>query len=963
MVLVASKERSRFTQGSPPGDLCLRVVGSARDGQVVRLTAAKCAIGSAEGCTLRLRARGVRPVHCLVLRGANGTVARSWAPNTQINGEPFRDAVLEAGDRLTIGPVEFEVLAAEGPQVDPTDAGRTVVLDRRPADRTLKADFAPAERLQAFAPRTVKRSTHWRSHVRKLVGEVRKLRSQIDEFNAISSQAPPAAEANELREKLDHHRKLNEQWETTLRELQAELNSREGSLAGDLANLEAERQSLAAERQESQAESDARHRDLFEREQSHRQAADALKAAQAAFDAQRNGHEAELQAAREQLVEREMQLQALAGQQGDAARQLEEAARRSGELDERMRTLEARERDLAESLAAFQQTNEGLAACQSAFETKQRERQSELDERQAALTAREAAHAEALAAHENRQNETQAAHETLAQRQADLERALAALASQQELLSAERQNHEAAVQSQTEEIARREAELAERETLQANAANELSQHAFDTVVAEPNGQETGELAARRAELERAEAALQQAASDLAAAKAQFETQQAEEIAERQRMEDELAAAAKEIVAGKNAVAEAESHLRAERESLFNERLSQEAELRQASETLERRIVEQNERERQAAAETLTPAQPLVDPVQAEELAEREAKLAEQFAEFERRQASLREEREEFDHSRTRSSQRLDADAEELKQERAELEAERAELAAELEKLAADREAFEAERQSSFDRRDAEQASEGRRSAQTYDADADEEEDEATEQPLQEFSRALPPSRRQTQIDTVRSAPGDTARAPQGEEEESIEQYMAALLNRSRSGQVAPTSQPVERRRNKRKSDVQTTEVESPETPVAAPEVPVLDIPAAPVQLERRRVPEVRPDMNVLREIGITHARSAIATHGQQRSLKQAYGTLATSVLCFVAAFFVFYFSTQTVFRLTGMAIVVIGIYWLGTSIWAINKVLNSMQQRRGGLRATLAEIDAEIEALRKETEAETEAAK
>jgi hypothetical protein len=476
--------------------------------------------------------------------------------------------------------------------------------------------------------------------------------------------------------------------------------------------------------------------------------------------------------------------------------------------------------------------------------------------------------------------------------------------------------------------------------------------------------ESTELAARRAELEGAEATLQQAVSELAAAKAQFEVQQTEALAERQRKEEELAAAAEEIVATKNAVAEAESHLRAERESLFNERLSQEAELRQASETLERRVAEQNERESQAAAEAVTPAQAIVDPGQAEELAERETKLAEQVAEFERQQESLREEREEFDHTRARTSQRLDADAEELKQERAELEAEREGLTAELEKLAAAREAFETERQASLDDRDTEQASEERRSVSSYDADEDEdEEDEASEQPLQEFSRALPPSRRQTQVDTVRTGSGDTARAPQGEEEESIEQYMAALLNRSRSGQIAPTPQPVERRRNKRKSDVQTPEAESPITPVAAPEVPVLDMPAAPVQLERRRAPEVRPDMNVLREIGITHARSAIATHGQQRSLKQAYGTLATSVLCFVAAFFVFYFSTHTVFHLTGMAIVVIGIYWLGTSIWAINKVLNSMQQRRGGLRATLAEIDAEIEALRKETEAEAEEAK
>jgi hypothetical protein len=606
--------------------------------------------------------------------------------------------------------------------------------------------------------------------------------------------------------------------------------------------------------------------------------------------------------------------------------------------------------------------NEESAAARSSAETQQLAAQSRLDEQWAALELREAAHLEAIAVHEHRQAEAQSIQESLAQRQAELEQARTALALEQERFSTERYTQQAAVQSQIEELQRREAELAQRETLQANAAGELSQHAGDTVVAEPSGAEIAELTARRTELEEAEAVLQQAANDLAAAKVQFETQQAEALAAQQRQTEELAATAGEINAGRNAVAEAESQLRAERELLFNDRLRQEAELRQASDTLQQRIAELDAREKHAGSEAVVPLQPLGDSAPAGDLAEREAALAEQFVALERQQASLHEQQEEFDHTRARSSQRLAADAEELKRDREKLAADQAEMVAEMEKLAAERDAFETQRRLDFDRRDADQSLEERRSAFVHDT-GDDEDCEASSQPLQEFSRALPPPRRQAALDTVRSGLDDTTRAPQCEEEESIEQYMAALLNRSRSGQVSPATQPVERRRNKRKSDVQKPEEEALENPVAAPEVPVLDIPAAPLQLERRRTPEVRPDMNVLREIGITHARSAIATHGQQRTLRQAYGTLATSLVCFAAAFLVFFFGTHPVFHLTGMAIVVIGIYWLGTSIWAVNKVLNSMQQRRGGLRATLAEIDAEIEALRKETAAEAEEAK
>ena len=91
-------------------ELVLRVCSPARRGQIVRLRSHKCTIGSARSCTLRLNARGVQPVHCLIMRGQNATVIRCWTPDTRINGRSFTDANLNFGDRLTIGPIEFEVL-------------------------------------------------------------------------------------------------------------------------------------------------------------------------------------------------------------------------------------------------------------------------------------------------------------------------------------------------------------------------------------------------------------------------------------------------------------------------------------------------------------------------------------------------------------------------------------------------------------------------------------------------------------------------------------------------------------------------------------------------------------------------------------------------------------------------------------------------------------------------------------
>jgi hypothetical protein len=47
----------------------------------------------------------------VLLRGAERTVVRRWAPDTRLNGNAFADAELRPGDRLSIGPVELDVLA------------------------------------------------------------------------------------------------------------------------------------------------------------------------------------------------------------------------------------------------------------------------------------------------------------------------------------------------------------------------------------------------------------------------------------------------------------------------------------------------------------------------------------------------------------------------------------------------------------------------------------------------------------------------------------------------------------------------------------------------------------------------------------------------------------------------------------------------------------------------------------
>src|SRR6185295_6774570 len=97
------------------GGMTLQVRGRGQDGRLVRIKSAKCTIGSATGCTLRLRARGVGPLHCWILRGAQGTIVRRLNGSATLNGSQFEEAALKSGDKLRIGSVELEILECNPP--------------------------------------------------------------------------------------------------------------------------------------------------------------------------------------------------------------------------------------------------------------------------------------------------------------------------------------------------------------------------------------------------------------------------------------------------------------------------------------------------------------------------------------------------------------------------------------------------------------------------------------------------------------------------------------------------------------------------------------------------------------------------------------------------------------------------------------------------------------------------------
>jgi hypothetical protein len=99
--------------------IALRIGWPPREGQVFRMEGPKVVIGSGPQCQLRLPAPGVSPVHCLLMRGPAGLFARSLVADTRLNGEPFETTRLNAGDCLSVGSVELQVLDADSPDEEP----------------------------------------------------------------------------------------------------------------------------------------------------------------------------------------------------------------------------------------------------------------------------------------------------------------------------------------------------------------------------------------------------------------------------------------------------------------------------------------------------------------------------------------------------------------------------------------------------------------------------------------------------------------------------------------------------------------------------------------------------------------------------------------------------------------------------------------------------------------------------
>jgi chromosome segregation ATPase len=218
--------------GTAIGELTLRVAGGEHEGRELAVRSPKCTIGSAPGCTVRLAARGVRPLHCWILRGPGGTIVRSRDAHTRLNGRPFSDAPLAPGDRLRVGSVELDIVAC------PTVPASWSVESSALPDFPPAIDFDPlvAEEAKRQAEQT---ATQLRDELHSLE---RRAAEQLGELNAQVTGV--TAQRDEISARLG---RLEAETAAERSELLDRLRSAENIAAGERAQLASRIQAMEAE--------------------------------------------------------------------------------------------------------------------------------------------------------------------------------------------------------------------------------------------------------------------------------------------------------------------------------------------------------------------------------------------------------------------------------------------------------------------------------------------------------------------------------------------------------------------------------------------------------------------------------------------------------------------------------------------------------------------------------------------
>jgi len=720
--------------GVRAGEFVLRINAGPQAGRTIRLSSPKCTIGSAPNCTLRLRGKGIEPVHCVVLHGARQTIVRRWASDTFINDHRFEDEALRAGDRLAIGALEFQVVSLPGRVPVPAEPVRNFELEaklekllvaqlterlniaNRQARRRLRAVIG---KLRKFQIRMSELETRRRTNTHEqeqLAAEKAKLAALESDLQAKAAEleqkrAATAAEDRALVEQAERLRASSKQWnldraasQQALDQKRLELDAAAARLAGDGARLQKEQTEIAG-RSEALAK---RVEELARRDAELNVRASVLERSVGKLQDERREIEtraAELNAAAERQTERDAELTQRAAALRTQTTEFEqrfierdrllteretEVARRTSKLLERERSEVARAQSQADALARQWAVIQAVSDQQQRAAGSQSAGNEELDARAKALEAQAAETAKSAAALESQAADIAARRSALIDTSRDLDARASAISAQEAAVNARLSELDAQTQAgelRTTDLDRREE--AYREQLR-DLGRQSEEVARRCETLKQNWSELNERERRLAEREEACRAAEAAAAQ-AAAEAKIAAEAAAAAMAVASLNSSASVTRDEMpVVVSPPAADTITIDSAAVDQLMNDLTEREAEIRALNERVEQLTLQSNVELRQAAAKRAEVEAELQTELATLRLRDQEsqagqaamleattiyeAKLAELTAELE----SLRAVREERDQEIARTKETCDAlqrEAEALTREADELRAE------------------------------------------------------------------------------------------------------------------------------------------------------------------------------------------------------------------------------------------------------------------------------------------------
>jgi hypothetical protein len=499
--------------GAAPEDLYLRVRGGHEE-PTIRLTSAKCTVGAADGCTLRLRSPGVKPVHCLILRGKSGTVVRRMSSDTRLNGRVFSDAPLYPGDCLGIGPLEFEILA--------NPAQRAATNRCQTQSKPSNAGGRPEKRVSTEGPRvhaellerikTVR--GHARTRVGRLVRQIRAMRYELADMQsrARSSQADAAASQQKVAELSSLARQLRAEIVKADEERRAQVGEIE-RLSADAAQLRAELDQQRQVNAEQKAKWDVERTRLTdeisdltvraERSEAAAASREEIDAMTADWRKEREAAESELESLRKQIevISDELQQRTCDLEAEQKARAEEQASREMVVNDDRQTLISEREQlekqrgDLTDQVDRLDQQKQQLEADRVELT----ETINRFDQERQAWELQQTELAQQVDEFGQQKQDWEAQRTELEEQIAVREQELAAEREQWEQENAERT---AELARQEEELAIRQQQLESQTDQQQAALDEAEQQLGNTADSEDLSQERERLQAEWAQLGR-----------------------------------------------------------------------------------------------------------------------------------------------------------------------------------------------------------------------------------------------------------------------------------------------------------------------------------------------------------------------------------------------------------------------------------------------------------------------------